>query len=252
MSHLTIEVRDGVALLGLNRPGRANAYTRELLLELREALADLAERPEVRALVVHAGPSRHFCAGADRDELSRRPPEEALDLLARRVFRELARWPGPTVAAVRGAALGGGLELALACDLRLAGQDALFGFPETALGLIPAAGGCLRAPQVLGQALAREMILFGRQLSAAEALSRSLVSQVLPDEALLKQALALAAQAAARHPLATRLAKQALALATPEGGALEFEGAAQAILYGLHRAASDPPTTEPQDRSSEP
>ena len=96
------------------------------------------------------------------------------------------------------------------------------------------------------------MILFGRQLSAAEALSRGLVSQVLPDEALLERALALAAQAAARHPLATRLAKQALALATPDGGALAFEGAAEAVLYGLRREASAPLATDPQRRSTQP
>jgi len=233
MPHLMTEIHEGVALVGLNRPQRANAYDRPLLQALSETLEKLARDPEVRALVIHAGESRHFCAGADRDELSRRRPEDALDLEARRVFENLARWPWPTVAAIRGAALGGGLELALACDVRLAAQDAVFGFPETELGLIPAAGGCLRAPRILGDSLAREMVLFGRQLSAEEALRFGLVSEVLPDEGLLERALALAGKAAARHSLATRLAKQALGLSFARGDALEFEGAAQAILYGL-------------------
>ncbi len=233
MPHLKTEICEGVALVGLNRPQQANAYDQRLLQALGEALEQLARNPEVRALVLHGSGSRHFCAGADRDELSRRGPEEALDLEARRVFENLARWPWPTVAAIRGAALGGGLELALACDVRLAARDAVFGFPETALGLIPAAGGCLRAPRILGDSLAREMVLFGRQLSAEEALRFGLVSQVLPGEELLERALALAGKAAARHSLATRLAKQALGLSIPRGDALEFEGAAQALLYGL-------------------
>lgn len=243
--HLKIEIRKDVALVGLNRPEQANAYDRQVLQDLGEALARLAREPGVRALVLHSGGARHFCAGADRNELSRRLPEEALDLEARRVFEGLARWPWPTVAAIRGAALGGGLELALACDLRLATPEAVFGFPETALGLIPAAGGCLRAPRILGESLAREMVLFGRRLSAEEALRFGLVSEVLPEEELLERALALAGQAAARHPLATRLAKQALGLSIPRGDALDFEGAAQAILYGLPGSPFRSGRTEP-------
>jgi len=245
---LRVEIRDGVALLALHRPARANAYTLAMLRDLRRALADLADGSGVRALVVHAGSSRHFCAGADRDELDRRLPEDALDLLPRRVFQELADWPWPTLAAIRGAALGGGLEMALACDVRLAAPDALFGFPETSLGLIPAAGGCLRAPRVLGESLAREMILFGRQLSADEALALGLVSRVLPAENLLEEAVALAGRAAARHPLATRLARQALNLATPLGAAAEFEGAAQAALYAVRRQECAS-TADPRNRS---
>lgn len=239
---LTLELRDGIALLGLNRPERANAYHQPLLLELRAVLARLAEDPRTRALVLHAGPCSHFCAGADRDELEGRSAEDGPALLARRVFDELARWPRPTVAALRGAALGGGLELALACDVRLAGEDSRFGFPETSLGLIPAAGGSFRAPRLLGERLAREMILFGRELDAWEALDRGLVSEVAPPGDVLGRALAWAAQAAARHPLATSLAKQALALSCPPGGALEFEGAAQAALYALRRVPDPEPT----------
>ncbi len=249
---LRVEIRDGVALLALHRPARANAYTRPMLLEMRRALADLADRQEVRALVVHAGHSRHFCAGADRDELDLRLPQEALDLLPRRVFQDLAGWPWPTVAAIRGAALGGGMEMALACDVRLAAPDAIFGFPETSLGLIPAAGGCLRAPRVLGESLAREMILFGRQLSAAEALTLGLVSRVVPAGSLLDEAVALAAQAAGRHPLATRLAKQALDLATPLGAASQFEGAAQAALYAIRRQDCASQAADPRNRSLQP
>lgn len=238
VSHLTSEVRGGVALLGLDRPDRANAYHRALLLELRDELARLAEAPGIQALVLHSGTSRHFCSGADREELDQRGAEDGPALLARRVFDELARWPRPTVAAVRGAVLGGGLELALACDLRVAADDARFAFPETGLGLVPAAGGCFRAPRILGEALAREMVLFGRELDAWEALDRRLVTEVAPPGEVLERALAWAMQAAARHPLATRLAKQALALAVPAGGALEFEGAAQAALYALRRPAA--------------
>lgn len=227
VSHLTSEIHGGVALLGLHRPDRANAYHQPMLLELRHELGRLAE--VAHALVLHAGVCRHFCSGADRAELDHRKPEDALDLLSRAVFAELAAWPGATVAAVRGAALGGGLELALACDLRVAGSDARFGFPETSLGLIPAAGGTLRAPALLGPGVAREMILFGRELGASEALALGLVSEVADPSAVLERAVDWASRAAARDPLTLRLAKEALA--TPA-----LEGVAQAVLYGRRQA----------------
>lgn len=224
-----------MGLVALNRPHRANAYDQGLLEALQRALEDLAADPDLRALVVHPGSCRHFCSGADREELLARRPEEAPGLLSRRVFADLAAFPHPTVAAVRGAALGGGLELALACDLRVVASDARFAFPETSLGLIPAAGGSLRAPRLLGLTLAREMVLFGRELDASEALRHGLASEVCPPEAVLDRALAWARRAAERDPLANRLAKQALDLAVPPGAALEYEGAAQGLLYSRNR-----------------
>lgn len=227
VSFLTSEIRGGVALLGLHRPDKANAYHQPMLLELRHELRRLSG--SVHALVLHAGSCRHFCGGADRAELDHRGPQDAFRLLSRDVFDELAAWPGATVAAVRGAALGGGLELALACDLRVAANDARFAFPEVGLGLIPSAGGTLRAPAVVGPTVARELILFGRELSSAEALTCGLVSQVTAPEAVLDAALAWASRAAGRDGLAVALAKQSLANPT-------LEGVAQAVLYGRRQA----------------
>ena len=184
MSGLTREIRGGLALLGLDRPQRANAYDQALLQQLHLELEGLARNPEVRALVVHAGSCRHFCAGADREELDRRVPEDAPQLLARRVFDQLARWPRPTVAALRGACLGGGLELALACDLRLAGPRSRFAITPAKLGLVYSADDSRRLVNAVGMARAREMLLTGRLLDAATALDWGLVHQLAGEEGL--------------------------------------------------------------------
>jgi enoyl-CoA hydratase len=237
-SPLVRKVRQGPAgILLLNRPEKANAYTDALLEELAGGLREMADDPEVRAVILGGGDSPHFCAGADLDEMSGRQPAEALALRSRALFAELAALPKPTLAAVAGACVAGGLELALACDLRLAARGARFAFPETGLGLIPAAGGTLRLPQVIGVARAKEMILFGRELSADEAWQAGLVTEVVEPDQLMGRALWWAQAAARRDPLALRLAKQALHLALPAGPALEYEGAAQALLYGRRKEA---------------
>src|SRR5262245_22340777 len=128
-----------VAVLTFARPEKANAYNEPMLARFRELLRALAADASVRAIVV-TGAGKHFCAGADRAELDQRRGEDALDLASRLAFDELACMPQPVVAAIGGAAVGGGFELALACDLRLCTPDAHFALPETELGLIPAAG----------------------------------------------------------------------------------------------------------------
>ncbi len=220
--------------LEIHRPERANAYTEAMLAALERALADLAADPAVRVIVVGSATPGRFCAGADLREIRRRDADGALDLRSARLFDALAACPRPTIAAIDGPAVGGGLELALACDLRLASDRATFALPETGLGIIPAAGGTARLPRLVGPARAREMVLFGRELDADEALSWGLVSEVVRPAELGRRVDAWAERAAARHPLALRLAKQALDLDGIGAGA--YARCAQALLYPGGRA----------------
>ena len=227
---------EAVGLLTLHRAAKANAYDSQLLTSLEEGLAELYSSPQVRAIVLNAS-GRHFCAGADLHELGTRSPLQALDLQSRRVFTTIARGPKPVIAAIQGAALGGGLELALACDFRIAADTCRLGLPEVALGLVPAAGGLHRLAHLVGASRAREVVLLGRELGAAEALSWGLVNQVVPTASLLDQALELARNLAQRDPEAVRLARLALeSSGERDDHALHLEGPMQALLY--HRRQS--------------
>jgi enoyl-CoA hydratase len=231
-------VEEPLGLILLDRAGKANAYDTRMLEELEAALARLLGADEVRAIVVASAVPSRFCAGADLDEIATRRAADALELRSLRVFDALAASPKPTVAAIDGPAVGGGLELALACDARVASTRARFWLPETSFGLLPAAGGTFRLPRVLGDALAREVILFGRRLSAEEALAYGLVGRLVEPELLGESARALAALAAARDPFAQRLAKEALAAASPDEPGERAGRLVQALLY--ERSAAKP------------
>jgi enoyl-CoA hydratase/carnithine racemase len=192
----------------------------------------------VRALVLTAEGERSFCAGADLDELATHRLADAFNLASRNLFDALARMPVPTVAAINGAAVGGGLELALCCDVRVCAPQARFSLPEPVHGLIPAAGGTWRLPQIVGPARAREIILFGKEIDAQTALTWGLVSHVGSD--FLEQALALAGAAAKRDPLATRMAKLALVTGEQRESAAKLEAALQASLYERRASKRDP------------
>jgi enoyl-CoA hydratase len=206
-----IEVeRDGaIAVVLLNRPDRLNALSDELMEELVSALTELDRDEGVRAIVL-GGSERAFAAGADIGELAQ---ASAIDLYYQ---RRIERWDAirglwtPLVAAVSGYCLGGGCELALACDLIVASESAQFGQPETGLGIIPGAGGTQRLTRAIGKALAMDVILSGRRLSADEALSAGLVARVVPNEAWLEEAKKLAREIAEKGPVATRLAKESV------------------------------------------
>src|SRR5258708_1668860 len=185
MSHAPVSLtqRAGAAVLTIDRPDRMNALSRDTLLMLgqlaRAAIAD----PAVRAIVLTGSGERAFSAGADLKERIGMDEDAVRDQLTR--YREeigiLDRSPKPVVAAINGIALGGGLELALACDLRIAAPHAVLGLPETTLGIIPGAGGTQRLPRVVGEARAKELILLGRRITAAEALAWGLVNRVSPE-----------------------------------------------------------------------
>jgi enoyl-CoA hydratase len=204
-----VERDDPIAVVLLNRPKQLNALSDEVMEALVRALRELDGDEAFRCIVV-GGSERAFAAGADIEQLARASP------IAMYYQRRVDRWDEiralwtPLVAAVSGFCLGGGCELAMACDLIVASETAKFGQPETGLGLIPGAGGTQRLTRAVGKALAMDVILSGRFLSAEEALRAGLAARVVAKEAWLEEAKRVARDIAAKGPVATRLAKEAV------------------------------------------
>jgi enoyl-CoA hydratase/carnithine racemase len=207
---IRLEVDDGVGTIRLDRPPM-NALDAQVRGELRAAAAEAAERREVRAVVVYGG-EKVFAAGADIKELAELSYAEMVDRSGplQAAFAAVARIPKPTVAAVTGYALGGGCELALACDIRVAADDARLGQPEILLGLIPGAGGTQRLSRLVGPAKAKELIFTGRFVGAEEAMSIGLVDRVVPAAEVYAAARDWAAQFASGPAYALRAAKEAI------------------------------------------
>ncbi len=216
-----------IALLRLERPP-VNALSAAVLRQLRGATEALRGRADVRAVVL-TGAGKAFVGGADIAEMHRMDAAAARDysVLGQAAFLALERLPQPVIAAVNGYALGGGCELALACDIRLAAERAVFGLPEVGLGVLPGFGGTQRLPRLVGPGKAAEMIFTGEPLDAAAALRIGLVNRVVGAEELVPEALRLAGLIATRSPVAVRLAKKALrvgaAVDLQSGTALEAE-----------------------------
>ena len=176
------EQRGGVAIWTIDRESRMNALSRATLLAFGKLARDAAHDPSIRAIVITGAGDKAFCAGADlkeRQGMTENDVRVQVDLY-RTELGPLDRSPKPVVAAINGAAFGGGLELALTCDLRVAAPHAMLGLPETTLGIIPGAGGTQRLPRVVGEARAKEMILLGRRIAADEALAWGLVNRIAP------------------------------------------------------------------------
>lgn len=210
-----IETGDGGArTLVLDRPP-VNALGRDLVCDLIDAARALAEDEEARCLVVRSS-GAHFCAGADLKERKSMTPEEVVAFVPRigEACSALAAIPYPTIAAVRGTAAGGGCEVALACDLRILSEDARMGLRETALAILPGAGGTQRLPRIAGEAVAKRWIFTAKLHTAAEAFADGVADAVVPDPKLDEEAEALSALIRENGPVAVRLAKRAI-----EGGA---------------------------------
>ncbi len=224
---------DGVALLTIDRPDVLNALSFDLLDELADALAALDVDPGCRAIVLTGSGTRAFAAGADVKELAVQTPVSLVmdDRFA--VWERIAATRKPVIAAVRGFALGGGCELALSCDLIVAGDDARFGQPEINLGVMPGAGGTQRLTRAIGRARAMDLVLTGRTISAGEAEAWGMVSRVVSADRTLDEALALAATIASMPPLAIRAAKEAVRLAEelPLSAGLRHERGAFFALF---------------------
>ena len=207
---VAVEVADGVGTIQLQRPPM-NALNRQMQEEIRSAADELGARADVGAVIVYGGP-KVFAAGADIKEMADMSYQDML-LASTRLqdaFTAVARIPQPTIAAITGYALGGGCELALCCDMRIAAADAKLGQPEILLGIIPGAGGTQRLPRLVGVSRAKELIFTGRHVDAEEALSMGLVNAVVPAEETYDAALKVAAKLATGAPLALRAAKEAV------------------------------------------
>ena len=230
--HLVVTREEAIAVVQLNRPDVLNALNRALMDELVTVLEDFDRDEEIRCIVL-TGSARAFAAGADIREFA---DASAVDMLQGYRFQQwehIRKVTKPMIAAVTGFALGGGNELAMLCDMIIAGESARFGQPEINLGLIPGAGGTQRLTRAVGKYRAMELILTGRHVTAREAEAMGLVTRVVPDEMALQEAKALAKEIAARAPVAVRLAKEAVLKAfdtTLEGG-LDYERKCFYLLF---------------------
>jgi enoyl-CoA hydratase len=226
---ITFDLRDSVAVVRLNRRGKLNALTREMLVELGETFERIERERNVRAVILTGAGERAFSAGTDIAELAAMDVEEARRASERgqKVCDLIESCGVPVIAAVNGLAAGGGCELALACHIRIASETACFSLPETKLGVIPAYGGTQRLPRMLGSNRALEMMLAGAEVKADEALRLGLVNRVVAQEQLLVEAETLAHEIAKLAPLAIRACLEAvtrgLSLPLEEGLELEAE-----------------------------
>ena len=205
--NIRLEVDENVGVIFLNRPAALNALSTGLMSELLSALHQFQEDTRIGCIVITGG-DRMFSAGADIKEMANWTTAEAVSQNPLSRFDELRKITKPLIAAVSGYALGGGLELAMACDVIVAADDARFGQPEINIGVFPGAGGTQRLTRAVGKSKAMEMILTGNPITAREAFARGLVSRIVPSEISLEEAKRLAHEIASKSPLALSLAKE--------------------------------------------
>ena len=203
---------EGIFLLGLDRPAAKNALGRQLMAEFRQAVTRLRADPLVRVVVLHSLVDGVFCPGADLKERAALPQSEVAGLVhgLQTAFTDLESLPMPVIAVLEGVAVGGGMELALAADLRVAGAQASLGLVETALAILPGAGGTQRLPRLIGASRAKELIFTSRRISATEAERLGMVDRLVPAGSALDAALALAREILPNGPVAVRMAKLAI------------------------------------------
>lgn len=209
---LRVDSADGVVTLTLNRPDVRNAVNLALLQALRSVLEGLRFDRAVRAVIVTGAGDQAFCAGADLKERAGMSPEQVKVFIhtIRELMSALEDFPKPVIAAINGLALGGGTELALACDIRIVADKAVMGLTETSLAIIPGGGGTQRLPRLVGKGRAKELIFTARRVAAAEALEIGLVEKVVPAAGLLEAARDMALAISANGPLAVEMAKWAI------------------------------------------
>jgi enoyl-CoA hydratase len=237
--HVTSEVRDGVAIITINRPEKLNALNRATLALLDDAVMRLGADDQVASLVITGAGPKAFVAGADIAELAEQTPLAGRDYATagNRVLLGIESLGKVVIAAINGFALGGGCELALACHVRIAAENARLGLPEVTLGLIPGFGGTQRLARIVGKGRALELILSGEMIGAAEAHRIGLVNRVVPEGKVVDEAVTLARTIASRGPVAVRLALEAVGrgLNLPLEEALGIESA----LFGLAVTTED-------------
>ena len=239
MNNLLLEVENGVALLTINRPKALNALNSETLAELNTCLAELENNDEVKVVILTGSGDKSFVAGADISEMVNATPAEGrkMGLLAREAFGRLENMPQVTIAAVNGFALGGGCEISMACDIRVASDNAKFGQPECGLGILPGFGGTQRLPRLVGKGRAKELIFTCDMISADDAFRMGLANHVVPQAELIDYCKAMAGRIMKNGPLAVALAKQAIN--TGSDTDLDSGLKLEANLFGLSFSTAD-------------
>lgn len=209
---LTRTPEEGIVIITLNRSHAANAFSLQMLVELQEVIENCGNDHSIRCLVITGAGEKAFCAGADLKERAGMDIKAVLRAVSmiRDTINQVENLPQPVIAAINGAAFGGGTELALVCDIRIAAESAQFGLTETSLGIIPGAGGTQRLPRLIGKGRAKELIYTARKINAFEAKEIGLVEFIEPSETVLAKALEIARQIARNGPIAVKLAKFAI------------------------------------------
>jgi len=232
-TNLKVSVEEGIATVVVDRPAVKNALNLETVREFHAVLRDLAENAEAGVLIITGAGESSFVSGADINDIRARGRDDGLAAINSSLFAAVERFPRPTIAAINGYALGGGCELALACDIRVAADTARLGQPEVGLGIIPGAGATQRLPRIVGMGWAKHLILTGEIIDAKQALEIGLVTAVMPAAQLQVRTREMAKKILRHGPLATRLAKLALnasARVDLDSGLL-IETLAQALCY---------------------
>ena len=233
MNNIRIDISESIATLTIDRPAVKNALNLETVNECHRALDELAENGNVGALIITGAGETSFVSGADINDIRARNVAEGLAAINSSLFAKIDRFPKPVIAAINGYALGGGCELALACDIRVAADTAKFGQPELGLGIIPGAGATQRLPRIVGLGWAKHLVLTGDIIDAKQALEIGLVTAIMPASQLQVRARELAKKILRQGPLAAKLAKLALnasARVDLDSGLL-IETLAQSICY---------------------
>ena len=232
-NNIRVSIEEGIATLVIDRPSVKNALNRETVDECHAALQSLSADAGAGVLVITGAGESAFVSGADINDIRARTRDDGLAAINSSLFSAIERFPRPTIAAINGYALGGGCELALACDIRVASDTAKFGQPELGLGIIPGAGATQRLPRIVGAGWAAHLILTGDVIDARQALEIGLVTAVMPASQLQVRVRELAKRILRQGPLAARLAKlamQASARVDLDSGLL-IETLAQALCY---------------------
>ena len=233
MKNVKFEVRDQIGWVTIDRPEVRNALDLETVNELHSCIAEINQSENIGIAILTGAGEKIFVSGADIRSIRDRNKIDALKGINSRLCKAVEDCEKPVIAAVNGIALGGGCELALACDIRICSENAKFGFPEVSLGIIPGAGGMYRMARVAGLGITKELVLTGDAIDAQRAFHVGLVSRVVPQAELLKTAEQIAQKILARGPLAIRLAKRSLNLITQMSteSAMALESFAQGILF---------------------
>ena len=236
MNNLLMEVENEIAVVTINRPKSLNALNSETLAELNTCLAEIEGRTDIKVVILTGSGSKSFVAGADISEMVNATPAEgrAMGLLAREAFGRLENMPQVTIAAVNGFALGGGCEMALACDIRLASEKAKFGQPEVGLGIIPGFGGTQRMARIIGTGPAMELIYTADTIDANRALEIGMVNHVVPADQLMDEAMKLAEKICKNAQKAIRASKLAIrrGMDCDISTAVSYEALAFATCFG--------------------